>query len=263
MQNKKIANNNPSPATEAPLTRNKLKTIALSKSYKNRKVISDISIEIQTGEVIGLLGPNGAGKSTSFYIITGLLKTDSGQIIIDDQDITHLPIDKRSKLGIGYLPQDSSIFRNLNVENNIKAILQLQKFSKSKQEYKFNQLVEELNIGHILKLSGKALSGGERRRVEIARCLAFEPKFVLLDEPFAGIDPISVQEIQKLIKHLKKSNIGVLITDHNVRETLQICDKTYVLIDGTIVVSGNSKEILNNDQVKKYYLGDSFYEKLN
>ncbi len=231
----------------------------LAKSYKKRQVVTSVDIDIQSGQVVGLLGPNGAGKTTTFYMMTGLVKNDAGQIFLDDQEITHLPIHKRAKLGIGYLPQEASVFRKLTVSENINAILEMRPELKREQRTKiFQKLVDDLQIGHILDQPGQALSGGERRRVEIARALAMEPRFILLDEPFAGVDPISVKDIQSIILHLKKKNIGVLITDHNVRETLGVCDYAYILHNGTILATGTPKEILEHADVKRVYLGEDF-----
>ena len=231
----------------------------ISKTYGNKEVVRDVSISIKQGEIIGLLGPNGAGKTTSFYIIVGLVKPDRGSIYFDKIEISNLPIYSRGKMGISYLPQEPSIFRNLNVKDNILAILQTRKDLSSKDQMsKLDYLVNTLKIENILDNNGASLSGGERRRVEIARALAIEPKFLLLDEPFAGIDPISVIEIQKIIKELIKSDIGVLITDHNVRETLKICDKSYVINSGKVLASGKSRELVKNEIVKKVYLGESF-----
>ncbi len=231
----------------------------LAKSYKRRPVVKDVSIEISSGEVVGLLGPNGAGKTTCFYMIVGLVSSDKGQIILAGKDITTLPMHERARQGIGYLPQEPSIFRKLSVENNLLGILEMRKdLSKKQQRDKMESLLEEFNITHIRKNMGMSLSGGERRRVEIARALATEPKFILLDEPFAGVDPISVNDIKQTILHLQEKGIGILITDHNVRETLDICEKAYIVNDGYILASGTPSEILNNEQVKSAYLGDKF-----
>jgi len=231
----------------------------LAKSYKKRQVVTSVDIDIYSGQVVGLLGPNGAGKTTTFYMMTGLVPNDAGQIFIDDQEITQLPIHKRAKLGIGYLPQEASVFRKLTVSENINAILEMRPELKREQRANiFQKLVNDLQIGHILDQPGQALSGGERRRVEIARALAMEPRFILLDEPFAGVDPISVKDIQSIILHLKKKNIGVLITDHNVREILGVCDYAYILHNGTILATGTPKEILEHDEVKRVYLGEDF-----
>ena len=236
-----------------------LSCINLTKEYTGKKVVNDVSVDVNTGKVVGLLGPNGAGKTTTFYMLVGLIKSDSGEIKIDNQVVTSLPMHTRSNLGISYLPQEASIFKNLTVEENILAILEVKKnLSKKEQIQKLNNLIEMLQIGNITKNNGASLSGGERRRVEIARALAIEPKFLLLDEPFAGIDPISVIEIQKIIKSLAKSKIGVLITDHNVRETLKVCDESYILSDGKVIAHGKPKEIVKNQLVQNVYLGDSF-----
>jgi len=231
----------------------------LIKSFKTRTVVNDVSIEVKSGEVVGLLGPNGAGKTTSFYMVVGLVPADSGQIFLDDQDITDLPVHARARKGIGYLPQEASVFRKLTVEDNIKAILEHnQALDKEAQNQLLESLLEDLQIQHIRESTGMSLSGGERRRVEIARALASQPSFILLDEPFAGVDPISVIEIQKIIEHLIERKIGVLITDHNVRETLGICQHAYILSDGKIIAKGSAEEILSNQQVRDVYLGHNF-----
>ncbi len=236
-----------------------LKASQLSISYGKRTILNSISFNVNSAEVVGLLGPNGAGKTTSFYMIAGLVKPQKGDVYIDDKKITNLPIHARAKLGIGYLPQEASIFRKLSVFDNIFSILELRKeLNKQERLDKCNDLLKEFQIEHIKDSEGISLSGGERRRVEIARALAAEPKFILLDEPFAGVDPISVIEIQKIIKQLIEKNIGVLITDHNVRETLGICNRAYILSDGDIIAEGNSKTILENDQVRAVYLGKDF-----
>ena len=237
----------------------KLSANNLVKSYKSRTVVKDASFHVNSGEVVGLLGPNGAGKTTSFYMIVGLVKADEGTIKLDNKDITRLPMHARAQQGIGYLPQEASVFRKLSVEDNILAVLETRKsLSKQEREEKLNALIDDLQIDHIRKNTGLSLSGGERRRVEIARALASEPAFVLLDEPFAGVDPISVIEIQKIVKHLISRNIGVLITDHNVRETLGICDRAYILSDGKIIAQGQPEEILSNEEVREVYLGRNF-----
>tara|TARA_Y100000768_G_C23981675_1_gene686172 strand:- start:978 stop:1703 length:726 start_codon:yes stop_codon:yes gene_type:complete len=231
----------------------------LTKEYTGKKVVDNVSVNVDTGKIVGLLGPNGAGKTTTFYMLVGLIKSDGGEIKIDDQIVTSLPMHTRSNLGISYLPQEASIFKNLTVEENILAILQVKKdLSKKDQITKLNNLIETLQISKITKNNGASLSGGERRRVEIARALAIEPKFLLLDEPFAGIDPLSVIEIQKIIKSLAKSKIGILITDHNVRETLKVCDESYILSDGKVIAHGKPKEIVKSQLVKNVYLGDNF-----
>lgn len=240
-------------------TSHRLEAIELAKSYKKRSVVKSVSLHIQSGDIVGLLGPNGAGKTTCFYMIVGLVNNDSGQIKLDGQSIDHLPIDKRARQGIGYLPQEASVFRNLSVEDNIKAVLQLRKdLNAQQQKQLLESLLEDFQITHIRDSAGISLSGGERRRVEIARALANEPLFILLDEPFAGVDPISVIDIQNIIRQLADRNIGVLITDHNVRETLGICDRAYVMGEGTILTEGDSKHILENKIVRKIYLGEDF-----
>lgn len=230
----------------------------IKKSYKNKNVVKDISLEISSGEIIGLLGPNGAGKTTSFYMIVGLIQPEHGSILVDNTDITKKPIHVRSQLGLAYLPQEPSIFRKMNVEENIISILELRKLNKDDIKTKLNLLLTELGIEHIRKNSAISLSGGERRRVEIARCLATNPKFILLDEPFAGIDPIAVLDIQKIIKFLSSRGIGILITDHSVRETLGICNRAYIVNQGKIFTSGTPNEIVENENVKNIYLGQDF-----
>ena len=238
---------------------NKLIIQEISKSYDSKKIVSSVSLEVNTGEVIGLLGPNGAGKTTCFYMITGLINPQSGNIFINKKNITKLTIDERANLGIGYLAQEPSIFRGLSVKDNILAILELRTdLSASEKNNKLFDLLKKFNIDHIKDTAGISLSGGERRRVEIARALASDPKFILLDEPFAGIDPISVIDIQEIIKELKSNNIGILITDHNVRETLDVCDRSYILNNSKIIAEGRSEEILKNEKVKQVYLGDNF-----
>ncbi len=231
----------------------------LIKTYKSRSVVDDVSFEVNSGEVVGLLGPNGAGKTTSFYMVVGLVKPDKGDILLDETNITRLPMHARAQQGLGYLPQEASVFRKLSVEDNILAVLEAKKeFNASQRREKLDALIDDLQIDHIRKNIGQSLSGGERRRVEIARALASQPAFVLLDEPFAGVDPISVIEIQKIIKHLTDRNIGVLITDHNVRETLGICNRAYILSDGKIIAQGKPDEILSNEEVREVYLGRDF-----
>ena len=231
----------------------------LAKCYKGRDVVKDVSMEIRSGEVVGLLGPNGAGKTTSFYMIVGLVHADGGSITLDDEDITLTPMHVRAHKGIGYLPQEASVFRKLSVSDNILAILQLRKeLDRFQREEKLEELLEELHIDHIRNNMGMSLSGGERRRVEIARALAIEPRFILLDEPFAGVDPISVLDIQSIIQHLKNRDIGVLITDHNVRETLGICEHAYIMNAGQVIAKGEPDELLNNQEVRKVYLGEHF-----
>ena len=238
---------------------NKLDVIKISKSYDSKKIVSNVSIEVNTGEVIGLLGPNGAGKTTCFYMITGLISPESGKIYINKKNITDLSIDERANLGIGYLAQEPSIFRGLSVDDNIFSILeQREDINDKEKKEKLSNLLKTFNIEHIRNTLGISLSGGERRRAEIARALASDPKFILLDEPFAGIDPISVIDIQEIIKKLKNNKIGILITDHNVRETLDVCDRSYILNNSKIIAEGKSEEILDNEQVQKVYLGENF-----
>lgn len=237
-----------------------LKATELVKQYKNRIVVNNVNLEVKTGQIVGLLGPNGAGKTTSFYMIVGIVKVDQGSIFIDDENITHKPMDKRAQLGLGYLPQEASIWRKLTVKENIMGALQLNKKIKSRKERKdrMYQLLNEFRIEHIANNTGMSLSGGERRRVEIARALASDPKFILLDEPFAGVDPISVNEIKNIIKQLKNRGLGVLITDHNVRETLDVCEHAYIVNKGTMIAQGEPSTILNNELVKSVYLGENF-----
>jgi lipopolysaccharide export system ATP-binding protein len=236
-----------------------LKAVGLAKSYKKRQVVRDLSIEVANGEVVGLLGPNGAGKTTAFYMISGLVPADAGTIEVDGADVTRLPMYRRARLGIGYLPQEASIFRKLSVEDNVMAILETRPdMERAAREHRLEQLLEELRIGHVRKSLGIALSGGERRRVEIARALAAEPRFMLLDEPFAGVDPLSVLDIQRIIRELTQRGIGVLITDHNVRETLGVCSRAYIVNQGTVIASGTAEEVLANPQVREVYLGESF-----
>ncbi len=236
-----------------------LKANNLSKSYSGRQVVRDVSVSIESGQIVGLLGPNGAGKTTCFYMIVGLVLNEGGSILIDGKDITALPMHGRARAGIGYLPQEASIFRKLTVADNIMAILETRKgLSRVQREEKMEQLLGEFNIQHIRNSLGMSLSGGERRRVEIARALATEPSFILLDEPFAGVDPISVTDIKQIVTHLKNRGIGVLITDHNVRETLDICEKAYIVSEGHIIASGNSETVLANQKVRDVYLGEHF-----
>ena len=231
----------------------------LEKSYNSRKVVKNLSFNIKSGEIIGLLGPNGAGKTTAFYMVVGLVKPELGKIILDENNLTNLPIHERARKGLGYLPQEASVFRKLSVEDNILAVLQTRKeLNTSGMENLLNQLLDQLNLNDIRGADGISLSGGERRRVEIARTLAMEPKFILLDEPFAGVDPISVIDIQRIIKNLSNDGIGILITDHNVRETLKICTRGYIVNDGSLIASGNPEQILSNSEVKKVYLGENF-----
>jgi lipopolysaccharide export system ATP-binding protein len=232
---------------------------SIAKSYKLRKVVKDLSLEIKSGEVVGLLGPNGAGKTTAFYIIVGLIVADSGKILLDGKDLTAEPMHRRARLGVGYLPQEASIFRKLTVEQNILAILENRNdLDRAGREKELENLLDELHVAHVRSSLGISLSGGERRRVEIARALAANPQFVLLDEPFAGVDPISVLDIQRIIRHLSERGIGVLITDHNVRETLGICGHAYILSDGSLIATGTPEEILENQHVREVYLGQEF-----
>ncbi len=232
---------------------------SLAKSYKSRKVVEDVSLKVDQGSVVGLLGPNGAGKTTSFYMIVGLVPSDSGRILLDNKDLTSVAMHNRAKMGIGYLPQEASIFRQLSVQDNIMAILQLRKeLSDAEREERLEELLKEFHIDHIRRSQGMSLSGGERRRVEIARALANDPKFILLDEPFAGVDPISVIEIKSIIQHLKERGLGVLITDHNVRETLDVCEHAYIVDAGNITAEGTPQEILANQLVRQRYLGEHF-----
>ena len=230
----------------------------LLKIYKGRSVVNDISVEVSQGEIVGLLGPNGAGKTTSFYMIVGLIQPNSGKIFLEDQDITGLPMYKRAKLGIGYLAQEASVFRKLSVEENILAVLEMTTLTKAQQKEKMESLLEEFSLTHVRKNLGMVLSGGERRRTEIARALAVDPKFVLLDEPFAGVDPIAVEEIQTIVAKLKTKNIGILITDHNVNETLSITDRAYLMFEGRLLKAGTAEELAADEQVRKVYLGTQF-----
>ena len=236
----------------------KLSAINIQKSYKGRKVVKGISIEVEQGEIVGLLGPNGAGKTTSFYMIVGLIKPQGGKILLDDNEITSFPMYKRAQNGIGYLAQEASVFRKLSVEDNILSVLQLTSLSKKEQKEKTESLLEEFGLIHIRKSRGDLLSGGERRRTEIARALATDPKLVLLDEPFAGVDPVAVEDIQRIVAQLKKKNIGILITDHNVQETLAITDKTYLMFEGSILKAGKPEELAKDEMVRKVYLGKNF-----
>ncbi|QEY24099.1 LPS export ABC transporter ATP-binding protein [Neisseria animalis] len=230
----------------------------LQKSFKKRQVVKNFSLEIESGEVIGLLGPNGAGKTTSFYMIVGLIAADAGSVTLDGKELRHLPIHERARLGVGYLPQEASIFRKMTVEQNIRAILEICTEDKSKIGEELEKLLADLNIERLRHNPAPSLSGGERRRVEIARVLAMKPRFILLDEPFAGVDPIAVIDIQKIIEFLKSRGIGVLITDHNVRETLSICDRAYIISDGTVLASGKPQDLVENEQVRSVYLGENF-----
>ena len=235
-----------------------LHTEEIRKSYKGRKVVDGVTVKVNQGEIVGLLGPNGAGKTTSFYMTVGLVKPDSGRVFLDDLDITGYPMYKRAQMGLGYLPQEISVFRKLSVEDNILAILELTNLSKTAQKDRLEQLLEEFSLTHVRKNLGNRLSGGEKRRTEIARALATNPKFVLLDEPFAGVDPIAVEDIQSIISDLKRKNIGVLITDHNVQETLSITDRAYLLFEGKILKSGTAEELASDEQVRRVYLGQNF-----
>ena len=235
-----------------------LRSQSLRKRYKSRTVVQDVSLEVHSGEVVGLLGPNGAGKTTCFYMIVGLVPVDAGRIFLDEAELTHLPIHRRARLGISYLPQENSVFRRLSVEENVQAILELQGLAAEAIEVRLAELLKDLNIAHLRKHAALSLSGGERRRLEIARALATKPAFILLDEPFAGVDPIAVLDIQRIIRFLKERAIGVLITDHNVRETLGICDRAYIINEGAVLASGQPEEIVYNDSVRRVYLGENF-----
>ena len=230
----------------------------LIKSYHNRTVVNHVSVNVKQGEIVGLLGPNGAGKTTTFYMVVGLIKPDEGRVFLNEQDITKLPMYKRAQMGIGYLPQEASVFRKLTVEDNIRAVLEMTKLSKKNQKERLELLIEEFGLQQVRKNNGDSLSGGERRRTEIARALAVDPKFILLDEPFAGVDPIAVEDIQTVVAKLKYRNIGILITDHNVNETLSICDRAYLLIEGKIFKHGTAQELANDEQVRRLYLGTNF-----
>ena len=236
----------------------KLSTDNLVKIYKNRRVVNGVSVEVNQGEIVGLLGPNGAGKTTSFYQIVGFIEPDEGKVYLDDKDITKVPMYKRAELGIGYLPQEVSVFRKLTVEDNLKAILEMTKLSRSEQADRLETLLNEFGLQHVRKNLGEVLSGGEKRRIEIARCLTVNPKFILLDEPFAGVDPIAVEDIQLIVSRLREKNIGILITDHNVQETLHIVDRAYLLFEGSILKAGTAEELAADEQVRKVYLGQNF-----
>ena len=236
----------------------KLRTDNLVKIYKGRRVVNGVSVEVNQGEIVGLLGPNGAGKTTSFYQIVGFIQPDEGAVYLDDLDITKVPMYKRAQLGIAYLPQEVSVFRKLSVEDNLKAILEMTKLSKDEQDAKLEKLLNEFGLQHVRKNLGEVLSGGEKRRIEIARCLTVDPKFILLDEPFAGVDPIAVEDIQDIVSKLKEKNIGILITDHNVQETLHIVDRANLLFEGRILKTGTAKELSEDAQVRKVYLGQNF-----
>jgi lipopolysaccharide export system ATP-binding protein len=233
-------------------------TDKLIKQYKNRRVVNDVSISVKQGEIVGLLGPNGAGKTTTFYMVVGLIAPDEGRVFLNDEDITKLPMYKRAQMGLGYLPQEASVFRKLSVEDNIMAILEMTKLTKGERDHKLESLLDEFNLHHVRHNNGDSLSGGERRRTEIARALAVDPKFILLDEPFAGVDPIAVEDIQSVVARLKLKDIGILITDHNVNETLSICDRAYLLIEGKIFKHGTAEELAADDQVRRLYLGTNF-----
>ncbi len=233
-------------------------TKELVKKYRNRTVVNHVSVEVRQGEIVGLLGPNGAGKTTTFYMVVGLIKPDEGEVFLNDQNITDLPMYKRAQMGIGYLPQEASVFRKLTVEDNISAVLEMTKLSRQQQKDKLEELLQEFRLTHVRKNNGDSLSGGERRRTEIARALAVDPKFILLDEPFAGVDPIAVEDIQSVVARLKFRNIGILITDHNVNETLSICDRAYLLIEGGIFKHGSAEELADDEQVRNLYLGRNF-----
>ena len=230
----------------------------LVKQYKNRKVVNDVSISVKQGEIVGLLGPNGAGKTTTFYMVVGLIAPDQGSVYLNEEDITKLPMYKRAQMGLGYLPQEASVFRKLSVEDNIMAVLEMTALNKEEREAKLESLLDEFNLHHVRKNNGDSLSGGERRRTEIARALAVDPKFILLDEPFAGVDPIAVEDIQSVVAKLKTKDIGILITDHNVNETLSICDRAYLLIEGKIFKHGTAEELAEDEQVRRLYLGTNF-----
>jgi lipopolysaccharide export system ATP-binding protein len=236
-----------------------LKATHLAKSYKSRQVVRDVSLEVESGQIVGLLGPNGAGKTTTFYMIVGIVPLDKGEITLDQTDLTYHPMHERARQGLGYLPQEASVFRKLSVYDNIMAILQTRKeLSQEQREAEADALIDEFNINHIRNSAGMALSGGERRRVEIARALAANPQFILLDEPFAGVDPISVGDIKHIIQQLKNKGLGVLITDHNVRETLDVCEKAYIVSQGELIASGTASQVLDNQKVKEVYLGEQF-----
>jgi len=235
-----------------------LRSENLVKKYKSRTVANNVSVQVAQGEIVGLLGPNGAGKTTSFYMIVGMIKPNSGKIFLNDIDITREPMYRRAQLGVGYLPQEASVFRKLSIEDNLRAVLEMTKLTKKEQELKVESLLDEFALHHVRKNLGDQLSGGERRRTEIARALATDPKFILLDEPFAGVDPIAVEDIQTVVKKLKEKNIGILITDHNVHETLSITDRAYLLFSGSVIKSGTAEDLANDEQVRKVYLGQNF-----
>jgi lipopolysaccharide export system ATP-binding protein len=235
-----------------------LRSEKITKRYKSRTVAREVSVEVKQGEIVGLLGPNGAGKTTSFYMIVGMVKPNSGKIFLDDVEITNFPMYKRSQMGIGYLPQEASVFRKLSIEDNLRAVLEMTKLTKEEQKDKLESLIAEFNLNHVRKNLGDQLSGGERRRTEIARCLATNPKFILLDEPFAGVDPIAVEDIQQVVRKLKEKNIGILITDHNVHETLSITDRAYLLFEGSVIKQGSADDLANDEEVRRVYLGQNF-----
>jgi lipopolysaccharide export system ATP-binding protein len=247
----------PEPVADTTSVR-ELRARGLEKSYKQRTVVRDVSLDVRSGEVIGLLGPNGAGKTTCFYMIVGLVPVDNGEILLDDRDISRMPIHRRARMGLSYLPQEPSIFRKLTVAENVRAVLELQDIRSADVDERLNELLHDLHVSHLKNSPAVSLSGGERRRVEIARALASDPRFILLDEPFAGVDPIAVIDIQRIIRYLKDRGIGVLITDHNVRETLGICDRAYIINDGSVLAFGHPEEIVYNDAVRKVYLGENF-----
>jgi len=236
----------------------RIHTKDLVKRYRNRTVVDHVSVEVQQGEIVGLLGPNGAGKTTTFYMVVGLIKADEGQVFLNEENITGMPMFKRAKMGIGYLPQEASVFRKLSVEDNIAAVLEMTRLDKAEQKEKLESLLDEFHLHHVRKSAGDVLSGGERRRTEIARALAVDPKFILLDEPFAGIDPIAVEDIQSIVAQLKFRNIGILITDHNVQETLSITDRAYMMFEGKILKSGTAEELAEDEEVRRVYLGQNF-----
>lgn len=240
-----------------------LSTRNLVKTYKGRTVVNDVSVEVKQGEIVGLLGPNGAGKTTSFYMIVGFIRPDQGNVFLDDVNITKLPMYKRAKMGIGYLPQEISVFRKMTVEDNLKAILEMTKLTKKEQEIRLETLLDEFGLQKVRKNKGEVLSGGEKRRTEIARCLTVDPKFILLDEPFAGVDPIAVEDIQNIVNGLKEKNIGILITDHNVQETLHITNRAYLLFEGKILKTGTAEELAADEQVRRVYLGQNFVLRKN
>jgi lipopolysaccharide export system ATP-binding protein len=233
-------------------------TKELVKSYKGRTVVNKVSVDVNQGEIVGLLGPNGAGKTTTFYMVVGLIKPDEGNVFLNDTNITKLPMYKRAQMGIGYLPQEASVFRKLSIEDNLMAVLEMTKLSKQQRQIKLESLLDEFNLHHVRKNNGDSVSGGERRRTEIARALAVDPKFILLDEPFAGVDPIAVEDIQTVVAKLKYKNIGILITDHNVNETLSICDRAYLLIEGKIFKHGSAEQLADDEKVRRLYLGTNF-----